>query len=313
MSVKNYPISKALKNLINQNSASNLFNPLNSIEDAYIAKDFQEVITSTLSVESEFGAIRITGIPIKSDDENNQLMKSICDLIGDAVGFSGENNATMVQNLAPSAEHIHSKAGTGSKVDLEAHSDLAHLYPYNPDYLMLFCINSGSGEQPKTTLFDINDLGKYVSKETFEHLKNTRYQYDLPESFKGDLSFSKKTLKCPIIQEGNRLESCFQFNTMRPIDEKSSDILSDIKSIVSKNSDYIKFETGDLVILKNKRMLHGRSSFIPNFNEQTRLLKRLYVTKSINNIKEFTHYQINSLKLLDSISYDNEIQQTDVA
>jgi hypothetical protein len=313
MSLKTYEIPKEIQKEMHDSACNPFKERLKTTnhndENTYsLPVILSNIIQSVCCVESNFGALRITGIPISNyDDRNNALMKSVSDLLGDAVGFSGEGNASMVQNLKPDKKDMHSQAGTGSKVNLEAHSDLAHLYPYNPDFLMLFCVNSGTGDLPKTTLFDINLLEKYLTKEKSDHLKNTDFQYYLPHSFQDDLSYGKNIFKPPLHQNGRQLESCFQFNTMQPTNIESLNILKEVKHIVDEKSDLISLQTGDLLIIKNKRMLHGRSAFNPIFSQNTRWLKRLYITKNIKQIQEFSHYQINSSRLFELISSEKSV------
>jgi len=72
---------------------------------------------------------------------------------------------------------------------------------------------------------------------------------------------------------------------------KQNILNSDIKSCG------IKLEKGDLVIINNRRAIHGRSAFTPRYDGKDRWLQRVYITNSL--LDEYVYHQKDFRVLLD--------------
>jgi L-asparagine oxygenase len=201
----------------------------------------------------------------------------ISQLFGEIYGYKNEKNGRLIHNIIPKQDKATALSNEGFGKILELHNEDIHLYPYSPTYLALYCLRQDRAENAKTYVLSINKVNEILSDDLKRMLREELYYIESPESF-GDGSRSSGLL--PVLkglEESPQIIA--EFNDMRGITRESRKALEEFKEICY-NSEFlneISLSLGDYIIMDNRKVLHGRSCFTPNFDGEDRWCQRVFI------------------------------------
>ncbi len=73
----------------------------------------------------------------------------------------------------------------------------------------------------------------------------------------------------------------YDLDLMVGLNKQAKEALTEIKSSANKVKNYARLEEGDLLIIDNRKNVHGSSQFIPRYDGMARWLQRVYVVRDI--------------------------------
>lgn len=165
-------------------------------------------------------------------------------------------------------------AYSATNAHFSLHTDCAHfLYP--AQIMMLLCcrpsMNEGDG---KTILTDVEDVLTMLTEQQVSDLLTKQFIWWQQEG--------SKQVRTPILSKTNSGQWRIRFNQatlMREMDDNEFSKASELQALIdvlqkieANSNNLISLSTGDLLILHNQRVLHGRTAFASN---SSRLLKRI--------------------------------------
>lgn len=216
--------------------------------------------------------------PTNKSNATELLLLSVAALLGDAVGYQPEHGGDVVQNIVPVKESSGRQTSTSSKVNLMFHTEAA-FHPHRPKYLLLLCLRGDP--QARTTVASVQVALAHLDPSVIEVLFEPRFRCAVDESY---LHGRSNTLGAPIAVLSGTFANpsmVFDEDLMVGIDEEAERVLHLLGQALSAHHDGVVLESGDLVIIDNDMVVHGRSPFTPRFNGLDRWLQRAFVVTDL--------------------------------
>nr|WTB09067.1 TauD/TfdA family dioxygenase [Streptomyces antimycoticus] len=232
------------------------------------------------------GAIQIHGLPVgplpptparrESVERSTTLPASVLVLcamvLGEVVAFEAEKRGALVQNVVPvpGEEQVQSNAGS---VDLEMHIENA-FHPHRPDFVALFCLRQDLDEEGGLRIASIRRAIGLLSAEQRRILAEPRFRTDPPPSFNG----SGRTAALGILSGAYEdPDARVDFHATTPLDAGAARAMAALREALESVCDTVYFAPGDLAIVDNRVVLHGRTAFSPRYDGHDRWLHRAFI------------------------------------
>lgn len=248
-----------------------------------ILEFFEDVKSNTLSpgfILSGFPFVDFAGPTPSSIEPNVNAMPPIeldsaylalISGLGQPFTFNSIQHGNFVNHIVPIKENADKPISSGFNSDFGLHTEDA-FHPGFGDFLTLLCVrNPGVA----TT---ISYMGDYdLSAETSACLRQAKFF--IGNNIAHDVSINPKS--SPIyFGSGPSAYMRVNFNNTSAdkADEAGCNALAELHREAEKRLQRIVLMPGDVFIVDNLRVAHGREAYHPKFDGTDRWLKRLYVT-----------------------------------
>lgn len=182
-----------------------------------------------------------------------------------------------MHDLVPVKEHEHEQMGIGSRELLTLHTEAA-FHPLRADYLVLACLRNPDGVATMVSEPCLEDLTPSVIETLFER----SFPIHTPPPFiNGDLRRGTEIIS---ILFGDRNDPYVRIDPYvmdMPEDKDARIAFEAISTSLEKRIENVVLEPGDLLVINNHRMVHGRRGFNASYNGADRWLKRVNITRDI--------------------------------
>ncbi len=192
------------------------------------------------------------------------------------VGYEQEKKGEYIHQVTPVRGHEGQKSNEGAS-DLKAHTEAAH-HECPPDYMMLYGLRGHQSAQ--TILWDMELIFNVMAPEDVKKLAQPLFQLRASKSFG-----QHKVIKTPLIfhDNGTRLVR-LDLEEVSGINKEGEELINKIEHLMQQPEYQQKYVIGpgDLIILNNKRVAHGRCAFEVDFEDKHRWLQRVYLTSALS-------------------------------
>lgn len=216
--------------------------------------------------------------PTNKSTATELLLLSVATLLGDPVGYQPEHGGDVVQNIVPVRASSACQTSTSSKVNLMFHTEAA-FHPHRPKYLLLLCLRGDP--KARTTVASVHAALPHLDPSVIKVLFEPRFRCAVDESY---LHGRSNALGAPIaVLSGTPINPSMVFDEdlMVGIDDEADLALHLLGEALSAHHDGVVLESGDLVIIDNDMVVHGRSPFTPRFDGTDRWLQRAFVVTDV--------------------------------
>jgi hypothetical protein len=216
----------------------------------------------------------------------SKIQAIINEYIGEMVGYESEGYGRLFQDMVPNKNLSVTQTSLGSKVELELHTEQA-FSELRPDFLSLACLKGDFFA--KTYYFHINQIVKQMTNEEMNYLKQNKWMIGIDESFV--MNGCSNELRGPlsiITEHNNYYQLVFDQDLMIGITEEATQLLTKIIDLYYLYRKEVILNPGEILILNNKKLVHGRSSFSPKFDGNDRFIVRSFIMNHINRINNKT-------------------------
>lgn len=216
-----------------------------------------------------------------------EVLISAANSCGFPVSYMQEQEGQLIHNIVPTHKTEYGQISTSSKNDLYLHTELA-FHPYQPSHVILLCLRGD--ETAGTTIASASEIVSHLDSESIDLLKQPFFETGIDESFQNDKNKDFK-LVTPILIEDATYEDDmkwtmnFDWQLMSPMNEDAGNALNKFKSAVTNSIKTIILNRGDLMMIDNKRAIHGRTKFQPKYDGTDRWLKRIFAIKHMPPIQ----------------------------
>ncbi|SIS42116.1 Taurine dioxygenase, alpha-ketoglutarate-dependent [Thalassolituus maritimus] len=253
---------------LNKENLINYTELKNSIYSSNKRIIIEEILNQSFFLIDEF--------PIDKNSEIDETFLSICSLLGSPIKHEKEGD--IIMKIKPNP--LESKASTpaynnGVKFDL--HSELPYVH-LPPDYIALLCI---SNEQNiGTNISNIDTILEKLDGSTIDLLSDKAYKVLIPPHFGHTDSHSECR---PMISRNA--------NGMYDLHVRFDGILCDtnehrvavekLKKVADENIKEIITKPGQILVINNRRSLHGRRAITSDARYSSRELRRIYISRDV--------------------------------
>ena len=199
---------------------------------------------------------------------------------GFPIAFTQEQKGALIQNVYPTKDTETQQISSSSKSQLGLHTETAfHLY--KPTMVLLLCLRGDSNAV--TTYADVSEIVKHLSPEALYTLTKPMFTTSVDESFRTN-GESDMEIVCSILKENpetTTYEICYDEALMKGQNEQATNALGELKQAIDKSIQEITLDTGDLLIMDNTRVVHGRLPFQARYDGTDRWLQRVFAINQL--------------------------------
>src|SRR5262249_35758282 len=140
--------------------------------------------------------------------------------------------------------------------------------PTTPCHLALLCLKADPRREAKTVFCDLAQVIASMSNDAREVLTSPRFCFRQRDGF---------TEPKPIdtVQESKR--RLHYAEALTATDPLGLEVLADLKQRIIAQSLVIELKPGDLVLIDNYHVVHGRTPYSPRYDGNDRWLQRLLI------------------------------------
>jgi alpha-ketoglutarate-dependent taurine dioxygenase len=216
--------------------------------------------------------------PVDKTNATELRLLAAATLLGEPVGYLPEHGGDIVQNIVPVRSEARTQTSTSSSVDLMFHTEAA-FHPHRPRYLLLSCLRGDAAAQ--TTVASVHAALPFLDRATIDVLFEPRFRCAVDESY---LHGRANILGEPIaILTGERTDPTMVFDQdlMVGIDEEAEEALAALGAALDAHHSSVVLAPGDLLVIDNDMVVHGRSPFAARFDGTDRWLQRAFVVTDL--------------------------------
>jgi len=213
-------------------------------------------------------------------------------LLGDLIAWATQQSGRVIHDVFPIRDHEHMQLGTGCRELLTLHTEDA-FHPFRADYLAMLCLRNP--QRAPTTVASVASLN--LDDATSQLLRQPHYTILPDESHRGITGIADDTQDAE-----NRVEKMLRTPKKIPVlfgDQQRPYLRMDpyfmdlpeaqaprhalqtlIGHLENSTVDVI-LEPGDVCIMDNYRVVHGRRPFQARFDGTDRWLKRVLVARDL--------------------------------
>lgn len=174
-------------------------------------------------------------------------------------GYAQEKSGAIIHDIKPVPNKYMSVSSEGN-IEFGLHADGAYLdREKRPHTLTLLCINNEA--QTSTKLVHIQKIIDKLDSEEIEVLLGKSFIHVAPETFKVK---NKNNLNAILERQGSNqdIEVKVATHSCKPIGKRPQEVFNKFVCIANDLSFEYNWSKGDLIILNNLKMLHGRGEIV---------------------------------------------------
>lgn len=211
----------------------------------------------------------ISQIP-KHTYQSEGIIGAVSQSLGSLFGYE-ETSKFIIYDIYPVRGLEESRSFVNSKKMLGFHSDGSAHPQRSPDYVLLYCIRSDPNAV--NLIVDADTLVRALPNRVVDVLMQARFRHlvsQFPERYE-----SKPVLS---IEDSN---ICIKYDedNVFGLDQEAINAQNALNEGIRQVSVEVTNPKNSLLIINNKRCLHARTGFAPNFDGKDRWIKGAFVSK----------------------------------
>lgn len=259
------------------------------------------------------GALVVHGLPIdrdlaptpsdgrRSSKErfvSEAMLGAIGSFFGDLFSYATEKRGEIIQNIVPVANREMTRSNEGSRADFLLHTENAY-FEFRPDYLLLLGLRTGDGDLAATTVVNAREALARLAPEHVALLRQPLFRISAPESFLDAHGHRVWTPPLAVISGSDEQpEARVNFNGVMAVTEAASEALQAWQAALDAVKVALILQPGEMLVLDNRKALHGRKPFHAEFGPSARWLQRAYVRSTLWQGRERTRGRNNLFQFL---------------
>jgi len=192
-------------------------------------------------------------------------------VLGEMISFEAEGTGHLFQDIIPVKKMATLQTSVGSNKELEIHTEQA-FSELRPDFLSLACIRGDS--EALTYILPVSRIIENISDPGILHEPQWKIGVDLSFKLLGQ-EFLEGDIRGPLaILQGSQL--VFDQDLMMGITKEAHLKIGEIVDIYYKYRISHCLQPGEILIIDNRKVVHGRSPFSPKYEGKDRFLVRAF-------------------------------------
>ncbi|MGP4001357.1 TauD/TfdA family dioxygenase [Streptomyces sp. 8N706] len=259
----------------------------------------RRALISFRDVGNASGCLLLTGLPVSPlpatpDPAENeppwselpvatlsQLM--VMSVLGRSISYTDEKCGHLVQDVCPKKGAENRQENSGS-VLLELHTEDG-FHPNPPHFLSLLCLRGDHDGVAATVTGGIGDVLPSLDAETVAALRRPEFRTRFSTSFVPDEAVEMLTDPMPVLHGfGEYPDLRVDFNGTIATTPRAQTALDQLEHAIMRSLKGLVLRPGELIILDNRRAVHGRTDFTPRYDGTDRWLRRSFVLTDLRPV-----------------------------
>ena len=228
------------------------------------------------------------------------LAALIAEQLGILFGYEDEQHGALVQDVYPIPEDKDKVMGSGARF-FDLHTENVH-QETRPTYLGLLCVRSDPSQAAATLIASMNEIIINLDPLVRDTLRKPLFISRIPLSFVRDLAGPRPEVgPHPVLAPDSAGNDTLRYNMNNTygITASARQALDELNHLAKAARRYVSIDVGNLLLLDNRRVLHGRAEYSPRYNGRDRWLRRFYVSGRIQSQSKFTAES----RIIDKLAY----------
>lgn len=210
-----------------------------------------------------------------------QLM--VMSVLGRSISYSDEKNGDLVQDVTPKRGAETRQENSGS-ILLELHTEDG-FHPAAPHFLSLICLRGDRDGTAATVTGGIGDVLPTLDPATVEALRRPEFRTRFSSSFVHDTDEEVLTPPMPVLSgPADDPDLRVDFHGTVGVTRAARDALAALEAAMLDALRGIVLRPGELIILDNRRTVHGRTGFTPRYDGEDRWLRRSFAVTDLRPV-----------------------------
>ncbi|HEX3957273.1 MAG TPA: DUF4350 domain-containing protein [Trebonia sp.] len=220
-------------------------------------------------------------VPDRDTHFSEFWLAMFCSPLGDQAGYAQEGGGALFQNVVPTRANASLLSSESSLVPLGLHTEIA-FHPALPDYLLLYCLRPAPLNEAATLVAGVRGMlqtlppGDRASLFRRAYLTGIDFSYSSPNGFQGN---------GPLVSvlHGNPFDPMLRLDPdlMLATDPEAQGALTEIALAAQSCVCTVNLDVADLLLIDNRRAVHGRSAFTARYDGCDRWLQRSFVLRDL--------------------------------
>ncbi|MFB7631989.1 TauD/TfdA family dioxygenase [Streptomyces sp. NPDC056149] len=193
--------------------------------------------------------------------------------LGEVVAYRSEKSGALVQNVVPVAGQERQQSNAGS-VRLQMHTENA-FHRNRPDYLGLLCLRTDPTGDARLCTASVRRALPMLSGEARRTLFEERFMTEAPPSFGGSGSVPPP-VHALLRGAPEDPDVLVDFNATHALDDGARRAMAELNAAFERATHALDLTAGDLAVVDNRLVVHGRTSYAPRYDGTDRWLHRVY-------------------------------------
>ena len=207
--------------------------------------------------------------------------------MGHMVSYEAEGDGYLFQDMVPNKELSKTQTSLGSNVELELHTEQA-FSDYRPDYLSLACIKGDTNAY--TFFLHVNQIIEQMTHEEICYLENKNWKIGVDMSFAlNGCDFAARGPLSILKYDGEHYDLVFDQDLLMAETKIAGQMIDEIVNVYYNCRNGYVLQPGEILMLDNHKVVHGRSVFQPRFDGNDRFIVRSFVMNDLKKIYGKTH------------------------
>lgn len=210
----------------------------------------------------------------------NSFSAALTSLVSFPVAYPGEGE--LVISIKPRRNSAANPSFANSK-EFFLHTDLSYV-PIMPDVLTMCVKNiaiNGGGESLVATVAEIQNL---LHSEVYHQLRKNQFHFDAPAHYKTEYDTNSAAL--PIISYStNGLRVRYRYDKVKAETKAGEEAIEVFNAMANIKTEKTLLPRYSAIILNQRFAMHGRTEFVPTYDENDRELTRSYGTICLAKFK----------------------------
>jgi L-asparagine oxygenase len=202
----------------------------------------------------------------------------VMSVLGDVIAYADEKEGRLIQDICPVPGAEQRQENTGSSL-LELHTEDG-FHRNKPHQLSLLALRGDRAGEAITVAASVRACLSLLDSNCIQTLREPLFRVRLSSSFVGDATAYSDPM--PVLSSAaHDPDLCVDFHATEPTNEAAAMAFEELRQQLLGCLVGVVLKPGDMMIVDNRRAVHGRTAFTPHYDGEDRWLRRCFAVTDI--------------------------------
>ena len=223
------------------------------------------------------GFLLLRGMPVAEDQGAEACLALIGSRLGEMIGYLQEKDGALFHDVLPERSQECEQSAAGSRTALALHTERC-FHPHLPSHVLLACLRPDPGGEARTEIASVQRMLPLLPAGRLPTLFQPVFRTGIDYSF-GNIRTEKANGPVMSVLYGDRGDPNLRYDLdlMVGLTPQARAALEAVRLAAGRVCTMLRLHAGDLLIIDNRRAVHGRTAFTARYDGRDRWLKRSYL------------------------------------